>query len=222
MRASSPSTRTRWNTPGATRRRRRSKWRRRCCLTSSATTPRCRRAIPRTGARCWTTSWTASSPSSRMGRCWTTALPPTATCSSPSLSSGLLTSPERCIQRRKKPPESMGAFDLQGDFAGLALMVVLLGMKHGFDADHLAAIDGLTRYNARARPALARAAGVLFSVGHGAVVAGVAVVVSVLARVQRGPSWLEVFGAWVSVGALTLLAVMNIVAVLRTPGQEVA
>lgn len=116
----------------------------------------------------------------------------------------------------------MGAFDLQGDFAGLALMVVLLGMKHGFDADHVAAIDGLTRYNARARPALARAAGVLFSVGHGVVVAGVAVGVSVLARVQQVPSWLEVFGAWVSIGALTLLALMNIVAVLRTPPEEVA
>jgi len=108
------------------------------------------------------------------------------------------------------------------DFGGLAVVVLLLGMKHGFDADHIAAIDGLARYNARARPALARAAGVLFSAGHGVVVAAVAVAVSLLAHGPQVPRGLEAFGAWVSIGALTLLALMNIVATLRTPEQEVA
>ena len=32
----------------------------------------------------------------------------------------------------------------------------LLGLKHGLDPDHLAAIDGLTRFNAARRPRLAR------------------------------------------------------------------
>ena len=41
---------------------------------------------------------------------------------------------------------------------GLALVgvVFLLGLKHGLDPDHLAAIDGLTRFNAARRPALSR------------------------------------------------------------------
>ena len=112
--------------------------------------------------------------------------------------------------------------DLPRDFLSLALVILLLGMKHGFDADHLAAIDGLTRYNARARPRLARAAGALFSIGHGLVVAGVAIGVSVLAQAWHVPRWLEAFGAWLSIGVLTLLALLNIDAVLRTPGQELA
>jgi high-affinity nickel-transport protein len=116
----------------------------------------------------------------------------------------------------------MNPADLPRDFVSLALLILLLGMKHGFDADHLAAIDGLTRYNARARPRLARAAGLLFSIGHGLVVMGVAVGVSLLAKVWHVPQWLEAFGAWVSIGVLTLLALLNIVAVLRTPGKEQA
>ena len=39
---------------------------------------------------------------------------------------------------------------LPSDFFGLALVVLMLGIKHGLDADHLAAIDGLTRRNPQA------------------------------------------------------------------------
>ena len=116
----------------------------------------------------------------------------------------------------------MNAVDLPRDFVALAFVILLLGMKHGFDADHLAAIDGLTRYNARARPRLARWIGVLFSTGHGLVVAGVALGVSLLAQVWHVPEWLEAFGAWVSIAVLTLLALLNIVTVLRTPAHEQA
>lgn len=116
----------------------------------------------------------------------------------------------------------MNPTDLPRDFLSLALVILLLGMRHGFDADHLAAIDGLTRYNARARPRLARAAGALFSIGHGLVVVSVALGVSMLAQAWHVPQWLEAFGAWMSIGVLTLLALLNIAAVLRTPGQELA
>lgn len=116
----------------------------------------------------------------------------------------------------------MNPADLPGDFANLAVIILLTGMRHGLDADHLAAIDGLARYNAQSRPRLARAAGVLFALGHGLVLAGVAVGMSTLARVWNAPRWLEPLGAWVSIGVLTLLALLNIAAVLRTPGQEVA
>jgi high-affinity nickel-transport protein len=110
----------------------------------------------------------------------------------------------------------MNLAHLPADFIDMAMIILLMGMRHGFDADHLAAIDGLTRYNAAARPRLARAAGVLFAMGHGLVVVSVAVGVSALARTWRVPAWLDSFGAWVSIVVLTLLAVANITAAVRS------
>ena len=52
---------------------------------------------------------------------------------------------------------------LPHDWLALALVVFLLGVKHGLDPDHLATIDGLTRFNAALRPRLARWSGFLFS-----------------------------------------------------------
>jgi high-affinity nickel-transport protein len=115
----------------------------------------------------------------------------------------------------------MSSAALASDFAGLAAVVLLLGLRHGFDADHLAAIDALACHNAARRPRLARLSGVLFSLGHGAVVVGVAVAVSLLAEAWQAPTWLESMGVWVSVVVLTLLALVNIAAVVKAPGDEV-
>src|ERR1019366_1410169 len=106
----------------------------------------------------------------------------------------------------------MTANDLARDFLGLACVVLLLGLRHGFDADHLAAIAGLAFHNAATRPRLARLCGALFSLGHGVVVVGVALGVSLLAQAWRVPQWLDSLGAWVSIGVLTLLALINIAA----------
>lgn len=114
----------------------------------------------------------------------------------------------------------MDAHTLPHDFVALAAVVLLLGIKHGFDADHLATIDGLTRYNARHNPRLARLAGVLFSLGHGAVVMLVALTVSTVARRWSVPGWLEAFGAWFSILFLLGLGVVNIAAVMRAPRHE--
>jgi nickel/cobalt transporter (NiCoT) family protein len=108
------------------------------------------------------------------------------------------------------------------DWIAFASLVFVLGMKHGFDADHLATIDGLTRYNAHRNPALARFCGVLFSLGHGAVVMLIALLVSTLASQWKVPPWMEVFGALVSVAFLLTLGVLNLNAVLRAdPAQLV-
>ena len=64
--------------------------------------------------------------------------------------------------------------DLPTDWSALCAIVFLLGLKHGFDADHLATIDGLTRLNARHGRPFARYCGALFSLGHGAVVIAIA------------------------------------------------
>jgi len=100
-------------------------------------------------------------------------------------------------------------------------VVFMLGLKHGVDPDHLAAIDGLTRFNAGRRPLLSRWSGLLFSAGHGVVVTTVALVVATVATRWNTPQWLEETGSWISIGFLTLLGVVNLLAVLRTPRDEV-
>ena len=103
----------------------------------------------------------------------------------------------------------------------LVAVVFLLGLKHGLDPDHLAAIDGLTRFNAARRPLLARWSGLLFSAGHGLVVTLVAIVVATAATEWRAPEWLEHAGSWISIAFLALLGVANLAAVLRTPRGQV-
>src|SRR5215210_6439027 len=98
----------------------------------------------------------------------------------------------------------------------LVAVVFLLGLKHGLDPDHLAAIDGLARFNAGRKPLLARWSGLLFSAGHGVVVTAVAIAVATVATEWKAPEWLEQAGVWISIGFLALLGAANLLAVLRT------
>ncbi|MBA2690239.1 MAG: nickel transporter [Burkholderiales bacterium] len=113
----------------------------------------------------------------------------------------------------------MGAMPHDG--LGLVLVVFILGLKHGMDPDHLATIDGLTRFNAQNRPGLSRWSGFLFSLGHGLVVTMVAAAVALLADEWSAPSWLEHFGAWVSILFLLALGLTNLWTVFRSPHDEV-
>lgn len=110
--------------------------------------------------------------------------------------------------------------DLPSDSLALVLLVFVLGVKHGFDADHLATIDGLTRCNAPTRPRLARFCGSLFSFGHGAVVVAIAIGASLLSRGWVAPEWLESTGAWISISFLVFLGVLNLRAVYATDPRE--
>jgi nickel/cobalt transporter (NiCoT) family protein len=112
---------------------------------------------------------------------------------------------------------------LPTDFSALALVVFLLGARHGLDADHLATIDGLTRFGSRCGARHARYSGALFSLGHGAVVVAIAALVGAWSARWQTPAWLEASGLWISVSFLTLLGVVNLRAVLTAgPGEVVA
>jgi high-affinity nickel-transport protein len=112
--------------------------------------------------------------------------------------------------------------NLPADWLSLLILTFVLGMKHGFDADHLATIDGLTRFNALTRPGLARWCGTLFSLGHGGVVMVIALGVSALAGQWAVPEWFATLGALISIGFLVVLGCLNLDAVLRTaPGEVV-
>ena len=103
--------------------------------------------------------------------------------------------------------------------AGLPMYCAVfgLGLRHGLDADHLATIDGLTRFNAESRPALARWCGALFSTGHGAVIILVAITFSTAATQYMIPSWAQDFGTWISISFLAILGLLNLALVIRTP-----
>ena len=109
--------------------------------------------------------------------------------------------------------------DLPTDWSALCAIIFLLGMRHGFDADHLATIDGLTRLSSRRRSAFARYCGLLFSLGHGAVVLGIAVAVGLLSTRWAPPGWLDATGTWISIGFLLVLGIMNLHAVLRSEAR---
>lgn len=110
---------------------------------------------------------------------------------------------------------------LPNDWLSLLILTFVLGMKHGFDADHLATIDGLTRFNARARPGMARYCGTLFSLGHGAVVMAIALGVSALAGQWEVPEWFGMLGALISIAFLVALGSLNLAAVLRAEPHEI-
>ena len=111
--------------------------------------------------------------------------------------------------------------ELPTEWTALCALVFLLGLKHGFDADHLATIDGLTRYNARHRHWFSRYCGALFSLGHGVVVIAVALAVGAASERWDAPEWLAAFGAWTSILFLSLIGVVNLHAVLSTAADQI-
>jgi nickel/cobalt transporter (NiCoT) family protein len=107
--------------------------------------------------------------------------------------------------------------DLPTTFGALSLLAFALGMRHGFDADHLAAIDGLTRLHGMRAPRAARWCGALFSVGHGGVVAMVVLALSQWPTLWQPPTWLQGTGLAVSLAFLFALGVLNLQAALSPP-----
>ena len=102
---------------------------------------------------------------------------------------------------------------------GVAGLAYSLGLRHAFDADHIAAIDNTTRklMNEGKRPL---SIGYWFSLGHSTVVVaiGVGIVVAekaVYGAVSNGNSSLEqfggVFGTIVSATFLYLIAILNVI-----------
>ena len=100
---------------------------------------------------------------------------------------------------------------------GMAALVFALGLRHGFDPDHLVAIDGMTRSTKW------RWCGLFFSLGHGVAVTLIGIAVAIAATEWQAPAWLEQTGALVSIGVLLVLGIANLAAVVRAPvGHRVA
>ncbi|MGE6720971.1 sodium:proton antiporter [Peribacillus frigoritolerans] len=102
----------------------------------------------------------------------------------------------------------------------IIFFVFVLGLRHGLDADHLAFIDGQTRYNWRMGSPVARWVGTLFAFGHGGVVAIIAVILGMVMNDFTFPAYFNQFALWVSITSLFLIGTMNLYNLLRTKANN--
>ena len=103
-----------------------------------------------------------------------------------------------------------------------AFTVFVLGLRHGADPDHLAAIDNVTRNAYGRTPLLSRFVGTFFATGHSLMVLAISVLVGLAgARFAAHGQLIETIGTWISIAVLLAVAAMNI-RTLQTGGSRVA
>lgn len=98
----------------------------------------------------------------------------------------------------------------------LIMLVFILGLRHGLDADHLACIDGLTRYNWRQGRITARWVGTMFSFGHGLIVATMGVILAMVSKQIKFPDYFDTITTWISIISLFIIGTLNIYNLLRS------
>jgi high-affinity nickel-transport protein len=92
-----------------------------------------------------------------------------------------------------------------------AFTVFALGLRHGADPDHLAAIDNLTRNSMERKHVLSRFTGALFAGGHTVMVMAIAAIVGFAgARFASHAAIVEHIGMAISIAVLVTLAIYNI------------
>jgi high-affinity nickel-transport protein len=92
-----------------------------------------------------------------------------------------------------------------------AFTVFVLGLRHGADPDHLAAIDNVTRNAYVKTPLLSRFVGTMFAGGHSLMVLALSALVGLLgARFSAHGALIETLGTWVSIAILILIAGLNL------------
>jgi nickel/cobalt transporter (NiCoT) family protein len=103
-----------------------------------------------------------------------------------------------------------------------ALAVFVMGLRHGADPDHLAAIDNLTRNASEQMPRTSRFVGTFFALGHGAMIMATAALAAAIgAKVGHASAALERAGAIASIVVLLLMAVLNVIALIRSRATTV-
>jgi high-affinity nickel-transport protein len=102
-----------------------------------------------------------------------------------------------------------------GTFAGAGTLAYGLGVRHAFDADHIAAIDDTTRLMLQRGGRRPVGVGFFFSLGHSTVVLALSIIVAAAAGAAAGPGvehFREVGG---TVSQLTAMLFLLLVAVLN-------
>lgn len=106
---------------------------------------------------------------------------------------------------------------LGANLATSLLLVSLLGFRHGFDADHIAVVDGMTRARQLQGFWTSRLVGAQFALGHSAVI----LLASLLLHGQSAtlPQWLDGLGMVISTCFLLAIAASNLIHAVR-PASE--
>lgn len=92
-----------------------------------------------------------------------------------------------------------------------AFTVYALGLRHGADPDHLAAIDNVTRNSMERAPRFSRFVGTLFAGGHTVMVLAIAAIVGYLGtRFSAHGALIETIGTWISIVVLLAISAMNL------------
>ena len=117
-----------------------------------------------------------------------------------------------------------GTAMLETNLPSVLMLVALLGFRHGFDADHIAVIDGMTRarqLRLGAPPSVQRSywatrwVGAQFAMGHSLVILAVALLMA--GHSAALPAWLDGLGLVVSTAFLLAIANVNMAHALRAP-----
>lgn len=108
-------------------------------------------------------------------------------------------------------------FDLT--LAGLVTLFAL-GLRHGLDPDHIAAIDSMTLRAHDNGQAHARWTGGLFSLGHGLVVIAIAVLTAALASQIAFPKTFMLVAQWIPLLFLVSVGVVNLQALLKSADYQ--
>jgi high-affinity nickel-transport protein len=96
---------------------------------------------------------------------------------------------------------------------GLAITAYTFGLRHAVDADHISAIDNVTRklMQEQKRPV---AVGFFFSLGHSTIVVALSITIAATASAVKNFNNLKVIGSFIGTGVsalfLYLIAIMNI------------
>ncbi|MFC3562820.1 HoxN/HupN/NixA family nickel/cobalt transporter [Pedobacter jamesrossensis] len=96
------------------------------------------------------------------------------------------------------------------------LLMLMLGLRHGFDPDHIAIIDGVGVRLAPTKPNLAKWTGTLFAFGHGSVVTGITVTISAISHSWHFPKLVWDFLDWLPGILLITVGIMNLRMLLRS------
>lgn len=103
----------------------------------------------------------------------------------------------------------------------LVTLALALGVRHGFDLDHLATIDSISR-TVRDAHYLSKIVGFLFSLGHGLVVTLISLIIGSGIIHSRFPSWLNGLGNSISILFLLMFGILTLWNVLKYPSQPAA
>lgn len=103
---------------------------------------------------------------------------------------------------------------LHHNFSGFIILLVL-GLRHGLDPDHITVIDGYTYRLHEKKSAWSRWVGTLFTLGHGLMVTAIALCLSLLRSNFEMPMLLEIIVDWVPVAMLLMIGISNLNSLVR-------